>query len=100
MKAKSIIGNSIEEIQRAVQEGMADHFQPTLAFVFLTAIEDIDAVVAMLDASNITIFGVSTSEKFSEKGLEPDGIVLLLLDMNPAHFKLVLKDYNSATVFE
>lgn len=100
MKAKSIIGKSIEEIQTALQESMADNFQPTLAFVFLTAVEDIDAVTAMLDAANMTIFGVSTSEKFSEKGLEPDGIVVLLLDMNPAHFKLVLKDYNTASVFE
>lgn len=100
MKAKSIIGNSTEEIQTALQESMVDNFQPTLAFVFLTAVEDIDAVTAMLDAANMTIFGVSTSEKFSEKGLEPDGIVVLLLDMNPAHFKLFLKDYNTTSAFE
>lgn len=102
MKAKSIIGKSIKEIQTALQQCKLDEqeFKPTLAFVFLTAVEDIDAVTAMLDAENMTIFGASTSEKFSDKGLEPDGIVVLLLDMKPAHFKVVLKKYNSASVFE
>ncbi|MBK7380177.1 MAG: hypothetical protein IPJ03_14465 [Ignavibacteriales bacterium] len=100
MKAKSIKGNSPEEIKNALQASIADGFRPTLAFVFLTKVEDIDAVTAMLDAENITIFGASTSEKFSEKGIEPDGIVILMLNMNRAHFKLLLKDYNSASVFD
>lgn len=100
MKAKSINGKSIEEIKSALDRCIADGYKPTLAFAFLTAVEDIDAVTAMLDAENMTIFGASTSEKFSDKGLEPDGIVVLLLDMNPAHFKVVLKNYDSASVFE
>lgn len=100
MKAKSIKGSSPEEIKNALQASMADGFRPTLAFVFLTEVNDIDDITAMLDAENITIFGASTSEKFSEKGIEPDGIVILMLNMNRAHFKLLLKDYNSASVFD
>lgn len=100
MKAKSLKGKTPEEIKSALAEIMEDGFNPTLAFVFLTEVEYIDAITAMLDAENITIFGASTSEKFSEEGIDHDSIVVLLLDMNPASFKLVLEDYNSASAYE
>lgn len=101
MKAKSIKGGSVEDIRSALLQSMADGFKPTLAFVFLTDVKDIVAVTAMLDAESIAIFGASTSEKFTEYGLEPDGIVILLMDINPAYFKIVLKEFNDvASVFE
>lgn len=100
MNAKSIKGKSPEEIKSALQQSMAGNFKPTLAFVFLTALEDIDAVTAIMNAEGIALFGASTSEKFNEDGIEPDGIVVLIMDMNPANFKIVLKDFTSASVYE
>ena len=100
MQAKSIKGKSTAAIKTALIESIADGFKPTLAFVFLTELEEIDAVTKMLDAAGIAVFGASTSEKFTDQGLEPEGIVALLLDMNPANFKIVLKDFKSATVYE
>ncbi|HPG11176.1 MAG TPA: FIST N-terminal domain-containing protein [Chitinophagaceae bacterium] len=101
MKAKSIKGKNAEELKTALQQSMNDGFKPTLAFVFLTEGEDIDAITAMLDGQSIAIFGASTSEKFTEHGLEPDAIVALLLDMDTAHFKIVLKEFNDvASVYE
>ena len=100
MKAKSIKGKSTEEIKTELEKSMADSFKPTLAFVFLTQLDAIDPVCTILDAKGIAIFGASTSEKFTDEGIEPDGIVVLLLDANPNHFKIVLKDYKSAPVYE
>ncbi|MEJ0106099.1 MAG: FIST N-terminal domain-containing protein [Bacteroidota bacterium] len=100
MKAKSIKGNSTKEINAALKESMADGYKPTLAFVFLSHLEDIDAVTAMMDAAGVSVFGASTSRKFTDQGIEPEGIVVLLLDMNPVHFKIVLKDFNLASVYE
>lgn len=100
MQAKSIKGKSTAAIKTALIESIADDFKPTLAFVFLTELEEIDAVTKMLDAAGIAVFGASTSEKFTDQGLEPEGIVALLLDMNPANFKIVLKDFTEATVYE
>jgi hypothetical protein len=100
MKAKSIKGNSTAEINTALDESMAGGYKPTLAFVFLTELEDIDAVAAIINAQGIAIFGASTSQKFTEQGIEPEGIVVLLLDMNPDNFKIVLKDFKSASVYE
>ena len=98
MKAKSIVGKSTEEIKTALQHSMAEGYKPTLAFVFLTALEDIDIVSAMMDAEGISIFGASTSEKFTDQGIEPEGIVVLLMDINKANFKIILKDYEAASV--
>ncbi len=98
MKAKSIKGKSTEEIKTALQHSTADGYKPTLAFVFLTELQDIDVVSAMMDAEGISIFGASTSEKFTEQGMEPEGIVVLLLDSNIANFKIVLKDFDTASV--
>lgn len=100
MRAKSIKGKTPGEIRSKLEKCLEHGFNPTLAFVFLTRVEEIDAVTAMLDVEGISVFGASTSEKFNEDGIEPNGIVVLLLDMNPAHFKLVLKDYNAASVSE
>lgn len=101
MKAKSIKGKTPEEIKSALAESMSDRFKPTLAIVFLTRLEHIDAVTALLDTENISIFGASTSQKFSEKGIEPDGIIVMLTDLNPANFSIVLKDFNSVkSVYE
>lgn len=100
MKAKSIAGSSVTEIKTALDKSMSDGYKPTLAFVFLTQLEDIDSVMIMMEASGISLFGASTSEKFTDHGIEPTGIVVLLLDMNPANFKVVLKDFNSTSVYE
>ncbi len=109
MQAKSIKGNSAAEIKSALQQSLASTrpddpvgrgFKPTLAFVFLSEIKDIDEASSIMEAEGIFIFGASTSEKFNEEGIEPTGIVALLLDMNPNYFKIVLKDFNSTSVYD
>ncbi len=100
MKAKSIKGNSTADIETALNESMADGYKPTLAFVFLTAVKDIDDIAVVMDAAGIAVFGASTSQKFTDEGIEPGEIVALLLDMNPSHFKLVLKDFDSTPAYE
>lgn len=79
---------------------MADGYKPSMAFVFITDQDEIDTISEALDAKGIALFGASTSEIFNEEGMDSDGIIALFLDMNPAHFRLVLKDYNTAAVYE
>ncbi|CAN5324946.1 hypothetical protein BH20BAC1_BH20BAC1_25010 [soil metagenome] len=100
MKAKSIKGGSPEEIQRALAESKKDGFSPTLAFVFITKIENADDLRSLFDKNGIAIFGASTSEKFTEQGIEADDIVVLLLDITPGYFRVVLKDYQVASPYE
>ena len=100
MKAKSIKGNSLSAIQDALTESKKDGFTPTLAIVFITTIENAEPTRAMLDKEGIAIFGASTSEKFTEKGIESDDIIVLLLDIPTGCFKIVSKDYNMASPYE
>ena len=92
MKAKSIKAGSAEEIQMALQQTMADGFKPTLALVFLSVMNEIEAVCSILDKESIAIFGATTFAEFTEQDAENVGIAVLLLDINPAYFKIILKD--------
>lgn len=100
MKAKSIKGKSIEEIKVALEQAMANEFKPTLAIILLTNIENAEPARSAFDKNGIAIFGVSTSQKFTEQGMEADDIVALLTDINPHYFKIVLKDYKESSVYE
>ena len=100
MNARSIKGKTTEEIKTVLQQSMEDGYRPTLAIVFLTNVEDIEAVSAALDTAGMTIFGASTFQKFNEQEIDPEGIMILLLDINPDHFKVVLKDFRSSSVYD
>ena len=91
MKSKSIKGKSTEQIQSALEKSMADGFKPTLALVFLSVMNEIEAVCSILDKESIPIFGATTFAEFTEQDAENVGIAVLLLDINPAYFKIILK---------
>ena len=69
MKAKSIKGKSLEEIQSALQQSMADDFKPTLAIVFLSVSQDRQGVCKILDDAGIKIFGATTNGEFIDENL-------------------------------
>lgn len=101
MKSKSIKASSIAALQEQLQQIIAEEFKPTLAIVFLSNVEDAEAVQASLNDRDIAIFGASTSQKFTEEGIDKDdSIVLLLLNINPAHFCIVLKNYTQFSSYE
>jgi hypothetical protein len=93
MIAKSIKGNSPEEIKTALKQSMADGYKPTLAFVFISIKQDIDAVSNLLNAHEIQIFGATSSGEFIDGDISNGGIAVLLLDIDSANFKLLLLDY-------
>lgn len=100
MKVKSIKGSSAEEIKSALEQSMFDGFKPTLALVFLSAMNEIEAISSLLDNEGIAIFGATTSAEFTEQDAENKGIAVLLLDINPAYFKIVLKDNEEGEGYE
>ena len=91
MKAKSIKGNSTEEIQKALSESLADGFKPTLAFVFCSIQQDITAISSMLKAHDITIYGNTTAGEFKDNYQGEGSVVCLLLEINPAWFTLLFE---------
>ena len=100
MKAKSIRGNSAEEIQSALQQVMADDFKPTLAFVFISMKQNRDAIISILEKGGIQIFGATTSGEFIDGEIGEGGIAIMLLDMNRDHFKLLFLETGDKTTLE
>jgi hypothetical protein len=100
MKAKSIKGKSTEEITNAIAESMADGFTPTLAIVFISIKQDREAVSKLLDEKGIQIFGATTAGEFIDGEIEEGSIVMMLLDINPAYFKLEFLEINQNTALE
>lgn len=94
MKAKSIKGKSTEEIKAALTEAMTDNFKPTLAFVFISIKQDIDAIRALLDQQGIQIFGATTGGEFIDDETSAGTIAILLVDMDPSNFMILLGDYH------
>jgi hypothetical protein len=100
MKAKSIKATSSEKINAALTESMADGFKPSLAFVFLSVKQDIPSIVHLLSEKNIQIFGATTGGEISDSYISHEGISVLLLDMDPAHFRILYNDYSGSDVEE
>ncbi len=107
MIAKTIKGSSTDEIQSALKACLSnsgsekeDVFKPTLAIVFISVKQDREAVCALLDEENIQIFGASTSGEFISSEISEGGIVIMLLDIDPQHFKLVFFETAESSGYE
>mgnify|MGYP001466780984 CR=1 FL=1 len=100
MKAKSIKGKSPEEIQSALEKSMADGFKPTLALVFISVKQDIASIISILDRKNIQIFGATTGGEISGSDISHEAISILLMDMEPANFRILHDDYAGREVVE
>jgi len=93
MKAKSIKGRSTEEIKAALDESMADGYQPTLAIVFLSIKQDHKAICKLLDDAGIAVFGCTTNGEFIDEITEKGSVAILLLDVNKNYFQIYFEEY-------
>jgi len=100
MQAKSIKGKSTKEIKAALEKSMGDGFKPTLAIVFISVKQDREAISKLLDEKGIQIFGATTAGEFIDGDIEAGSIVMMLLDMNPAYFKLEFLETSKETALE
>ena len=99
MQAITIKGKSPADISSALKESMTGGYKPTLAIVFLSVKQDIAAVSGMLDEKGIRVFGATTAGEFIDGEIEAGSIVMLLLDMNPAYFKIEFLKTSQDTAF-
>ncbi len=93
MKAKSIAGISIEEIQSALQESMEDGFKPTLAIVFLSIKQDYKSITRILDEAGIAVFGATTNGEFINEETKSGSVAILLLDIKREYFAIQFDEY-------
>jgi hypothetical protein len=100
MKAKSIKGNSTEEIKSALQQSMVDGFRPTLAFVFLSVKQNRVAICTVLDDAGIAIYGATTNGEFVDEELGQGSAAILLLQLNPEYFTILFEEFREGNYRE
>jgi hypothetical protein len=100
MKAKSIKGNTPTEIKNALVENISEDFNPTLAIILLSNQEDAEPLRSIFGNRGIATFGVTAPQKFTEQGINPDDIVVLLMDVKPENFTIILNDYEGSSAYE
>ena len=93
MKAKSIKGKSAEEIKTALQESMADGYQPTIAIVFLSVKQDHKEICKLMDDAGVAVFGCTTNGEFIDEDTQNGSIAILLMDMKPENFMILTSEY-------
>lgn len=89
MKAKSITGNSVENIQAALKNATSDGFKPTLAVVFLSVKQDRGAICDLLRTEGIDVLGASSAGEFIDGYQTVGGIAILLLDINRSYYRIL-----------
>ena len=88
MKAKSIKGFSPQEIQKYLEESMADGFNPTLAVVFLSVEQDRKTICEVLNEKGLVVFGATTCGEFIDGQFSNGGTAILLLEISSGLFSL------------
>lgn len=94
MTAKSIKGKTTEEIQSALLHSMGNGYKPTLAIVFLSVSQNRKAITEFFEKVGIIVFGATTNGEFTDETPEKLSTVVLLLDINPACFRLFNATYH------
>lgn len=91
MKAKSIKGKTAAELKLAIETSFTEGFRPTVAIVFLSNDAELDAITKLLSENRIQIFGSSTGSNFIDGEIESDATIVLLMDIKPEYFQLLIK---------
>ena len=100
MQVKTIIGKTTTEIKTVLNECISAEFKPTLAIVFSSVKQDIDAISKIIAEQGIEVFGASTAGEFIDGELETGSTVMMLLDINPAYFKIEFLETAQETAFD
>ena len=100
MIAKTIKGTSVDDIRLALTESLVNGYKPTLAIVFISVKQDSDAIGRLLNEEGIQIFGSTTSGEFISPEISEGGVVIMLLDMDPAFFKLLFFETGEHTTLD
>ena len=100
MKAKSIKGSSPVDIANQITECISWEFTPTLAIVFISTKQDIEKMATILDEKKISYFGVTSGGEFIDGEIGQGTIAVMLLNIDPAYFKVTLRETGNSTTEE
>lgn len=89
MKSNTIFTKNISELKNRLKLVITEEFQPTLAIIFLAQASDIEEVTTTFQPYNIQVIGTTTAGEIGNAKVQRGGISVLLLDLDPTHFKII-----------
>ena len=98
MKAKTIKGKSVEEIQVALQETLTDGFIPTLAIVFISIKQDRKSIIEMLNRRGLDVIGAKSSGEFIDGHQSEGEIAMILMDINRNTYTILFEEIGSRSL--
>lgn len=100
MRSKTIFTKSIAEIDTQIQEAIKSNFKPTLAIVFVSLSCDTEKLKEVLNKYQIQFIGATTAGEIGNRTIQTGGISVLLLDLDPAFFKIEQRAADYANSYE
>lgn len=91
MKAKSIHGASISELEKALEHSLTDGFTPTVAIVFISVKQDRKAICDLLILKYIDVFGATSCGEFINGHQTEGEIAVLLLELAKEHYTILFE---------
>jgi len=92
MIAKSINGNSAEQIKKEFDKCIIDEFKPTLAIIFISIKQDRNSVIEFLNEQEIEVIGASSSGEFINGHQSEGEIAIILMDINRSYYTLLFEN--------
>ena len=92
MTAKTIKGNSPEEIKTELQDSISDGYKPTLALIFISVKQDREAVCEIFNQKGIDIFGATSSGEFIDGHQSEGAIVVMLLNIKKNNYCILFEE--------
>jgi hypothetical protein len=100
MRAKSIKGESADDIRSAIREARDEGFAPSLAIVFISIKQDHEAVGEILNDNSIDFIGATSCNEFTEGHQSNGGIAMILLEVKKDNYAVLLEDIGTRTIAE
>ena len=100
MISKTIKASSTEAISKEIERVTSESFKPTLAIVFLSIKQDWKAISNILNKREIAVFGATTAGEFIGGDIEEGSIAMMLLNINPEHFRIQFLETGEHTTHE
>ncbi len=86
MRAKSFQVDDASAIAKALDDSMADGFEPTVAFLFSATGKALQPLMAPFEDREIQIFGSNTFGEFTEEGPQSGTVAVMLMDLDERAF--------------
>ncbi len=100
MQAKTIKGNSTEDISKALEDSMLDGFTPTIAIIFISIKQDRKAIADLFHQNGIDILGDTSSGEYINGHQSEGETAIMLLDLPKEDYCILFEDLNERNLVD